>query len=364
MLSSENATERHSDAPAQTTPQANSQANFPPPQDKLSQDASQDTTPCHLTFLQKHFTKPVPLDLDTSTESGQYIDNNRHFSFTSRGFIILSITMILALIAAIVAAAVVGTQASHDHTPGVEDPRPNIPHHLPGSSPIRSAIVANFPDPALWYNNGTWYAYATNNAAGIKHVENTNASENTIAFGLANVQMATSKDFTNWTMASLTHEPLPTVGAWSRRSQNTNLPEPLSGTWAPGVGRRADGKYVMYYAAPKRGVNPYPGKHPHPHCVGAAVSLGDSPSGPYEAEEEALACPAESGGAIDPEAYSENGTLWDVYKVDGNNVGHGGECKSNVICQTGYHMLTMHLHRWQHSEAYQADTHHATEDDG
>lgn len=235
--------------------------------------------------------------------------------------------MTLALIAAIIAAAVLGTHAHHTHPPNGQDPRLIVPDESsPDSSPIRSAIVANFPDPAIWYDNGTWYAYATNNAAGIQHVSNANASENTINFGLANVQLATSQDYVNWTMASLTHEPLPTVGAWSRKAQSTRLPEPLSGTWAPGVGRRADGKYVMYYAAPSAGPNPRP-KHPHPHCVGAAVSTGDSPSGPYEAEKEALACPTDQGGAIDPEAYSENNTLWVVYKVDGNNVGSGGECK-------------------------------------
>lgn len=324
------------DATTQITPKAISQAKSP--HDKLSQDVAQNTSSTRLTFLQKYFTKPAPLDIDTSTESGQYTDD-RHFSFTSRGFLVVAAMMSLALIAAIAVAAVVGTQAHHRQPPP-DDPRLKLPPPDTGhQSPIRSAILANFPDPSLWYNNGTWYAYATNNAAGIKHVENSNASEHTAAFGEANVQMATSNDFINWTIASLAHQPLPTVGAWSTGIK-TSVGQ-LSGTWAPGVGRRADGKYVLFYASPHAGANPFP-HHPHPHCVGAAVSTEDSPSGPYEAQEDALACPIDRGGAIDPEAYFENSTLWVVYKVDGNNIGNGGECEYKATFRRNFQMLIIH----------------------
>lgn len=239
-----------------------------------------------------------------------------------KGFIFLASIMTLALIAAIAIAATLGVHAHHPFR--ANDPELVIP---PLISPVRTAISANFPDPSLWYQNGTWYAYATNNAAGIKHIQNSNASLNTPAFGQANVQMATSTDFINWTVAPLAHQPLPVLGAWSRGNGPRIGTQGLSGTWAPGVGLRPDGKYVMYYSAPSAGVNPRP-DHPHPHCVGAAVSIGDSPAGPYEAVNEVLACPVDRGGAIDPEVYSEDNILWVVYKIDGNNVGNGGECKS------------------------------------
>lgn len=293
---------------------------------KCPQNALYNLPSTRLTFFQRHFTKSTQVELDTATESGQRIDS-RHFSFTSRGFLALATIMFLSLTAATAAAATLGAQ-SH-HRPEREDPGLVIPHHQ--LSPIHSAISTNFPDPAIWFDNSThtWYAYATNNAAGIHHVQNSNASEYTASYGAANVQMATSTDFVNWNVEPLSQQPLPVLGAWSRGVKSRVGRPIISGTWAPGVGRRADGKYVMYYSSPWAGKNPRP-EHPTPHCIGAAVSTTNSPAGPYEAEEDALACPTEIGGAIDPEPYSENSTLWVVYKVDGNNVGNGGECKRSV----------------------------------
>ena len=65
-----------------------------------------------------------------------------------------------------------------------------------------------------------------------------------------------------------------------------------------------------------------------PHCIGSALSA--SPAGPFEPSTDFLACPQKAGGAIDPEAIiDEDKTLYVVYKVDGNNIGHGGACKSS-----------------------------------
>lgn len=63
------------------------------------------------------------------------------------------------------------------------------------------------------------------------------------------------------------------------------------------------------------------------HCLGAAVSNGTNPLGPYQPEDKPLACPKKKGGAIDPSPFRDvDGTLYVVYKVDENSIGHGGNC--------------------------------------
>lgn len=65
------------------------------------------------------------------------------------------------------------------------------------------------------------------------------------------------------------------------------------------------------------------------HCVGAATSA--APQGPYTPLAAALACPRAQGGAIDPAGFADtDGTLYVVYKVDGNSIGHGGNCNNGV----------------------------------
>lgn len=63
------------------------------------------------------------------------------------------------------------------------------------------------------------------------------------------------------------------------------------------------------------------------HCVGAAVSEGTDPTGPYKPEKHYLACPRKHGGAIDPSPFKDvDGKLYVTYKADGNSIGHGGDC--------------------------------------
>jgi beta-xylosidase len=66
------------------------------------------------------------------------------------------------------------------------------------------------------------------------------------------------------------------------------------------------------------------------HCVGIATSK--TASGPYTPQSTAWVCHAELGGAIDPAGHHHpDGTsLYVVYKVDGNNNGHGGSCNNGV----------------------------------
>ncbi|EME39996.1 glycoside hydrolase family 43 protein [Dothistroma septosporum NZE10] len=232
----------------------------------------------------------------------------------------------MLLLAGIIATAVALSLAEHHRIRAVgqgPDRR---------SAPIRLAIASNFPDPGLWYDNGTYYAFATTNAAGVLRYPSgkpSNASEHTVNFGLANVQMATSRNFVDWTVAGLNAQPLPAEGKWTRVPEAAKVNHPsISSTWAPAIIRRADGKFVMYYsAAPGFRVH-YRVNHPHPHCLGAAVSTDESPAGPYEPLAESIACPWEQGGAIDPEAFRDpkSGRLYLVYKIDGNNIGSGGAC--------------------------------------
>lgn len=278
-----------------------------------------------LTFFQKYFTRPVAFK-----DPEKHTKTNRRFSFLSIGFLLSAALMVAILIAVIVAAIVL----SVNHGRKASDlPDDDLPHHH--GAPIRAAIPSNFPDPSLYYEKGVWYAFATTNAAGVLPYKDhsNNASLHTPDFGLANIQMATSSNFVDWNMASLADQPLPSTGNWTIGAHKKAHGPHISSTWAPAVIKRADGKYVMYYAAIPDGKNPYPHHgqnghlfypHPFPHCIGAAVSSGTSPAGPYEPLDDFLACPKSQGGAIDPEAMrAEDDTIWVTYKVDGNNIGHG-----------------------------------------
>ncbi|PWY90898.1 Arabinanase/levansucrase/invertase [Aspergillus heteromorphus CBS 117.55] len=92
--------------------------------------------------------------------------------------------------------------------------------------------------------------------------------------------------------------------------------------YAPDVIQREDGRFVLYYAGELKSWI----RH---HCIGAAVSNGTSPLGPYIPRNESLACPRDQGGAIDPSPFRDiDGKFYVVYKVDGNSIGHGGNCNN------------------------------------
>lgn len=290
-----------------------------------------------LTFFQRHFTKP---DHNNGAAEKSEGPARRRFSFVSRGFILSTIALAAMLLGIIAVTVALTVGRGHTRPVDKESVLPDPPPHTK-TKPTRLALGCNFPDPALLYDDGTWYAYATNNAAGVLSMRGANASKNSVAFGQANVQMSTSKDFVHWTMTDLAQEPLPSTGAWAsrRKKKPPGEPEPLSSTWAPAVIKRDDGRYVMYYSATWNGAYPYKFHnghpiHPQPHCVGAAISNGTSPAGPYEPLDKPLACPVAQGGAIDPEALTDvDGSIWVTWKVDGNNIGHGGSCGNTIAPQ-------------------------------
>lgn len=64
------------------------------------------------------------------------------------------------------------------------------------------------------------------------------------------------------------------------------------------------------------------------HCVGVATS--STIEGPYTSDETAAwACPTSQGGAIDPSGFVDSdGTRYVLYKIDGNELGTGGNCNN------------------------------------
>lgn len=65
------------------------------------------------------------------------------------------------------------------------------------------------------------------------------------------------------------------------------------------------------------------------HCVGVATSKNIL--GPYAPIDTPFACPIDKGGAIDADGFQDiDGKRYVMYKVDGNSIGHGGECVNSV----------------------------------
>jgi beta-xylosidase len=158
----------------------------------------------------------------------------------------------------------------------------------------------NFPDPAVIEQDGIWYAYGTNGAAG-------------------NVPLLTSPDLVHWTERG---DVFPRLGTWA-----------VPGfTWAPDVVRTASGRYVLYYTARSaRGDRQY---------IGTAVA--ESPAGPFvDMTNEPLLCQDDEGGSIDASAYvHDDGTLFLYWKNDGNHIGrptylYGQQMSSDGLALSG-----------------------------
>ncbi|KAJ7157319.1 glycosyl hydrolase [Mycena filopes] len=158
------------------------------------------------------------------------------------------------------------------------------------------AVGINFPDPALiWVpSENLWFAFATNGAGH-------------------NVQLATSPDFVTWTVDT-TATPLPKVATWASQS--------APNVWAPMVIQLDSGSFVMYYSATSA-------SNTNSHCIGAATST--TIRGPYTPIQATIACPISQGGTIDAGGFHHpDGSAYVVYKIDGNNIGHGGSCNNGV----------------------------------
>ena len=143
-------------------------------------------------------------------------------------------------------------------------------------------IDRDFPDPDLLEVDGTWYAYATNDAE-------------------SNVQVASSTDLRTWTALP---DALPELPDWVE----------VGDTWAPEV-TAIDGGYVLYFTAYSNVA--------FRQCIGVATA--EHPAGPFTATPAAdgghgmLVCPGEEGGAIDASTFlDDDGTRYLLWKNDGN----------------------------------------------
>lgn len=179
-----------------------------------------------------------------------------------------------------------------------------------GTAHSNKVISQDFADPSLLQDGNEWYAFATNN-----HKSLGNASA--IGSGsLINVQIAHSPDFVSWTVSGT--DALPEVGAWVEPNGNAWN----AAVWAPKVIKNNLGQYVLHYSAAVAG-------NPSKHCIGTATAT--TPTGPYQAQATPLACPTSAGGAIDSSPFIDSdGSIYVVYKVDGNSIGHGGSCGNTV----------------------------------
>ncbi|KAK2024998.1 glycosyl hydrolase family 43 protein [Colletotrichum zoysiae] len=162
-----------------------------------------------------------------------------------------------------------------------------------GERVIATSINTDFPDPALVKgDDGMWYSFATNSNG-------------------KNIQVARASDIAGtWNLLDI--DALPEVG-WSSGSN----------TWAPDVRKLDNGSFIMYYSGE---VKDGGGRH----CIGVGIS--ENVTGPYAATNEPWVCPLSQGGAIDASGYYDEPTKkhYVLYKVDGNNIGHGGDCNNGV----------------------------------
>lgn len=146
-------------------------------------------------------------------------------------------------------------------------------------------IKADFPDPFVFADGGSYYAYGTTDVA-------------------QNLQLARSKDLVTW---EILDDPLPKLPGWSSGD-----------TWAPEVQKTSAG-YVLYYTAHDSEL-----KRPDSNgsqCITLAIS--ESPEGPFvDSSEKPLVCQADLGGSIDATSFVDvDGSRWLIWKNDGNCCG-------------------------------------------
>lgn len=150
---------------------------------------------------------------------------------------------------------------------------------------VSRAFPQDFPDPSIFLDTDTWYAFSTSS-------------------GGLNVPVAKSSDATSWSLLGV--DALPSVGAWA----DADEPD----VWAPDVVITDAGQYVLFYSAAVSG-------NTATHCIGVATS--SKAQGPYEPLAEPFACPQSQGGAIDASGFRDtDDNLYVVYKIDGNSIGH------------------------------------------
>jgi beta-xylosidase len=102
-------------------------------------------------------------------------------------------------------------------------------------------------------------------------------------------------------------------------------------TWAPEVLALDNGGYVLYYTAA--------GNDEKTQCVGRAVSR--APGGPFVDKAAApLVCQTAEGGSIDPSPFRDaDGSLYLLWKNDGNCCGEDTYLYSQRLSENGLHLV-------------------------
>jgi Glycosyl hydrolases family 43 len=146
-----------------------------------------------------------------------------------------------------------------------------------------TAINQDFPDPAILYFNGTYYAYSTQVLTD-------------------NVPYSTSTDGVHWSPAS--GDAMPTLASWAS----------FGDTWAPTVAEDGARQFVMFYTAKDSAS----GKQ----CIGEAEA--SSPAGPFvDGSAGPVICDPSAGGDIDPDIFVDQttGHSYLIWKVNSNVIG-------------------------------------------
>ncbi|KAF2223263.1 glycosyl hydrolase, partial [Elsinoe ampelina] len=158
-------------------------------------------------------------------------------------------------------------------------------------------ISQDFPDPSPFFESGTWYAFA---------------SQSNFTRGGPKVQVASSPDFTTWTVRE---------GYDALRSLPPNTID-TNEVWAPDVTRLNDGSFLMYFGTT-------PASDRGKKCMYTARST--TLLGPYDPDPEPFDCSLSEGGSLDASGFvDDDGTRYVTWKLDANSLGNGGSCGNSV----------------------------------
>ncbi|KAF4556819.1 Hypothetical protein D9617_1g087010 [Elsinoe fawcettii] len=171
------------------------------------------------------------------------------------------------------------------------------------ASPIEKRVVSppvvsqDFPDPTPFFEDGTWYAFA---------------SQSNFTRGGPKVQLAQSRDFNTWEVQD---------GYDALRSLPPNTID-TNEVWAPDITRLNDGTYLMYFGTT-------PAEDRSKKCMYTARSR--TLRGPYDPDPNSFDCSLSEGGSLDASGFvDEDGTRYVTWKIDGNALGNGGACLNSV----------------------------------
>ncbi|WP_051899208.1 glycoside hydrolase family 43 protein [Sciscionella sediminilitoris] len=173
----------------------------------------------------------------------------------------------------------------------------------------KPAIGEAFPDPDVLSYGISYYAYSTNvgYSDGVRNVP---------------VRQTSVTMDGQWTDRG---DALPNLPGWVGRYRGTGS----YNVWAPDVSRRADGTFVMYFAANNKADN-------H-QCIGAATSW--TPLGPFKPVQNPIVCTKSAFEEIDPATFDEFlGKHYLSYKSAPNPGGIGAKIYVAEVSADGLHV--------------------------